>query len=454
MTKPDNFRDRVSTVDERGRRIWIYPKKPKGNYYQVRSWLSYFQLVILFAAPFISIGGKPLILLDVIQRKFVLFGVTFWPQDFLILGLVIIFLIVLIILFTTIYGRIWCGWLCPQTVFLEMLFRKIEYFIDGDFVEQKKLNAMPWNAGKLMRRIFKHTVYFSLSFLMGNIFLAYFIGSEKLWKIVTDPPGEHMVGLVLMILFSLMFYWLYAWFREQFCCFLCPYARLQSVLLDQNSIGVIYDIPRGEPRGRQKESKGDCIDCHLCQMVCPTGIDIRNGSPQLECVQCAACIDACDAVMVKKGKEKGLIKYASQNMIDNRKKFRITSRITIYSLIVISLSIVIAILIATRQDVDTTVIRNRGSVATIVGGQVMNLYNAKVLNKCDHEVRFKLRLDGQGQLEMPGGTRTIEAESHDNVTFFIKIPKEKVKKGKNEVQIQVLINGQVVETLTSTFLGI
>jgi len=454
VENPTSFRDRVSTVDASGHRVWIFPKKPKGSYYSLRTLWSYFQLILLFTAPFISINGKPLILLDILQRRFVIFGVTFWPHDFFILGLVVISFIVLIILFTTIYGRIWCGWLCPQTVFLEMLFRKIEYFIDGDSIAQKRLMSAPWNAEKTKKRITKHSIYILLSFVMGNVFLAYFIGKDALLEIITDPPSQHIVGLSIMILFSLTFYWIYAYFREQACCFLCPYARLQSVLLDDNSIGVIYDHVRGETRGKRNTGSGDCIDCNLCQAVCPTGIDIRNGSPQLECIQCTACMDACDHVMTKRKKPKGLIKYASQNMIDNNSKFKVTTRIILYTTILALLFSAIFFLIVTRREVETTLIRNRGSVAIMMGDKVTNLYSAKILNKTSQPIQYELKLQGNGDLDFTGGVKTIQPESNDQASFFVKLPKETVKSGKNKINIDVYINGELAETLETSFLGI
>lgn len=454
MTEPVNFRDRVSTVNESGERIWVYPKKPKGSFYKARTYLSYIQLIILFAAPFIHINGKPLILIDILNRQFVLLGKTFWPQDFFILGVCIIFLIILVFLFTAIYGRVWCGWLCPQTIFMEMLFRKIEYFIDGDAIAQKKLNSQEWNREKIIKRSSKHIIFFILSFVMGNVFLAYFIGREELYKIITSSPTEHMSGFIAMVLFSLIFYWIYAWFREQLCCFLCPYARLQSVLLDQNSINVIYDYKRGEPRGKPSEKTGDCIDCNLCHAVCPTGIDIRNGTPQLECIQCTACIDACDKVMEKRNKPKGLIRYASQNLIEARQKFKITPRIAVYTFITTVLFLALCYLLITRADLEVTIIRNRGSIPTVINDEVLNVYSASLLNKSGKEVSVIFKLIGRGELDVPGGTRTLKAREKTQVPFFIKLPINASRELTQNITIQVYQNGKATQQLKTTFLGV
>ena len=240
----DTFRDHLATADERGRRLWVYPTKPKGPFHRWRVVVAIVLLAILFGAPFVRISGKPLILLDIAHRQFFLFGHVFWPQDLYLFVLGAITLAVFIILFTAAYGRIFCGWMCPQTIFMEMVFRKIEYWIDGDGPRQRELDKQPMSARK-----FKHAIFFGISFLIGNTFLAYFIGTEALFDIVTSPPSEHLVGFSLMLLFSLVFYWVFSWFREQVCTLVCPYGRLQSVLLDQNSIVVAYDHKRGEPRG-------------------------------------------------------------------------------------------------------------------------------------------------------------------------------------------------------------
>jgi cytochrome c oxidase accessory protein FixG len=453
MDKSESFRDKVSTVDETGKRIWIFPKKSKGKYYSIRSYLSYLQLIFLFSAPFIEVNGKPLLLFDILNRHFVIFGITFWPQDLHIFGVFLIFLIVFIILFTTVYGRIWCGWLCPQTIFMEMLFRKIEYFIDGDSVSQKRLATSEWNTNKTVKRITKHTLFFVLSFVMGNVFLAYFIGKEDLFKIITSSPKEHLSGFLMMLIFSITFYWIYAWFREQFCCFLCPYARLQSVLLDQNSVSVYYDYKRGEPRGKDSETTGDCIDCNLCHAVCPTGIDIRDGSPQLECIQCTACIDACDKVMSKRKKDKGLIRYARQNEIEGKEQSGIAIRSIIYLVLTVVLFFAVIFLLKNRTEVETTIIRNRGSVPIIENNLVLNVYNAKLLNKTRENKNIRFELQEKGELTIPGGQRELGFEQTQAMTFFVRLPRESVVQGKNNITIDVYADDKKIESIQTTFLG-
>jgi len=242
----DDFRDKVSTIDKTGKRVWIYPKKSHGPLTRSRGIVAIVLLSFLFLAPFLRVNDQPLLLFNFLERKFIIFGLLFWPQDFHIFVLATIAMVVFIILFTAVFGRIWCGWACPQTIFMEMLFRKIEYWIEGDARKQIALKKAPWHAGKIIKKFLKHSIFYALSFIIGNIFLAYIIGSDKLIRIITDPPAQHLLGLSAMITFSAVFYFVFAFFREQVCTMVCPYGRLQGVLLDQNSIVVAYDFKRGE----------------------------------------------------------------------------------------------------------------------------------------------------------------------------------------------------------------
>ena len=242
----ESYRDSIATVDEKGKRIWIYPKKPKGWFYDKRKVLSYVLLLFLFAGPYIKIGGEPLLMVNILERKFVLFGQVFWPQDFYIFALGMITFVVFIILFTVVFGRLFCGWICPQTIFMEMVFRRIEYWIEGDFKHQKKLNAASWNAEKIRKKLLKHSIFWGISFLIANTFLSYVIGYEALWEIILDNPADHVGGLIAIIIFTTVFYLVFSQMREQVCTTVCPYGRLQGVLLDKNSLVVAYDHVRGE----------------------------------------------------------------------------------------------------------------------------------------------------------------------------------------------------------------
>ncbi|MCM8524979.1 MAG: cytochrome c oxidase accessory protein CcoG [Lentisphaeraceae bacterium] len=456
--KPENFRDKVSTIGDKGKRLWIFPRKPKGRYTQARSILSWFQLIFLLSGPFIKINGNPLLMLNIIERKFVIFGQVFWPQDFYLFALLLVAFFISIILFTAIWGRVWCGWLCPQTIFMEMLFRKIEYTIEGDFRQQKRLAEMPWNKEKIIKKGTKAFLFFAHSWVIGNVLLGYIIGGDALLELITDDPANHIAGLTVMALFTLAFFWLYMWFREQFCTFLCPYARLQSVMLDNNSIAVAYDDQRGEPRMRGKERKespnaGDCVDCGICQQVCPTGIDIRNGFPQLECINCTACIDACDTVMTSVNKPRGLIRYASKNMIDNRTKFKITPRIIIYSTLLTALLTFCGMLLLLRSDVSINLMRERGFTYQIrPDGKVSNFYNALITNKSSENQSIKIT-SSLGEIIKVNQDEEIKAGEKTEWKFFIVADPDKVQEGRNMISINFYKNSNIVRTEEISFLA-
>ncbi|NOZ08651.1 MAG: cytochrome c oxidase accessory protein CcoG [FCB group bacterium] len=454
----ESFRDKISTIDDKGGRAWIYPKKPSGRFYTYRSLLSYVLLILLFAGPFMTINGRPILLLNFLERKFFIFGVAFWPQDFHLLVLTLIIGIVFIILFTVVFGRLFCGWVCPQTIFMEMVFRKIEYFIEGDAAQQRKLSRAPMSALKFFKRAVKYTIFFAISFVIGNTFLAYIIGKDELFRIITDPPSQHIGGLVGILFFSTLFFGVFAWFREQACVLVCPYGRLQGVLLDPNSIVVHYDFKRGEPRGAGKRSendhRGDCIDCHQCVEVCPTGIDIRNGT-QLECVNCTACIDACDSIMTKINKPKGLIKYSSYNAIENGVSKIMTPKTLGYMAILVLLTAVLTVMLMNRQLVETSILRTPGVMYQIEGdGKISNLYNIKVVNKTFEKQNISLELlsPKTGSVSLVGDL-TIAEDDLGETAFFVELPQSTITSQMNQIILGVLANGELIETIKTNFLG-
>lgn len=459
QTTKENFRDKLSTVDQEGKRVWIYPKKPSGPFYRARTWLSLLLLIILFSGPFIKINGKPILLLNIIERKFIIFGIGFWPQDFHLFVLATITLVIFIVLFTVIYGRLFCGWACPQTVFMEMLFRKIEYWIEGDARKQRQLNASPMNFEKFVKKASKHTIFYAISFLIGNTFLAFIIGIDELRKIVTDPPSQHLVGLTAMILFSGVFYYIFAFFREQVCTLVCPYGRLQGVLLDQNSIVVAYDFFRGEPRGKLKKNvsarkQGDCIDCNQCFEVCPTGIDIRDGT-QLECINCTACIDACNAVMVKVHRPKGLIRYSSYTGIKEGHKLNLTPRIIGYSAVLLILVTVLFTLLLNRKPIETTILRTPGILyQELDDGRIANLYNVKIINKTFEHKHIELKLKSpEGSLELVGGKIIVPDGGIGESAFFVKLDRDILKTTSIAVLIDVYNGEELLDEIHTTFIG-
>lgn len=458
----DAFRDKISTVDEEGKRNWVYPKKPKGRFYNWRKYLSYVLLVFFFGAPFIKINGEPLLMLNVIERKFVFFGQIFWPQDFYIFVIGMITFIVFIILFTVIYGRLFCGWVCPQTIFMEMVFRRIEYAIEGDFRKQRKLSQSPWNAEKIRKKGLKHGIFFAVSFLISNMFLTYIIGSDEWLEIVTNPPQQHLGGLTAMIIFSGVFYGVFAYFREQVCTVVCPYGRLQGVLLDTKSIVVAYDFVRGENRGRfkrrenrEEQGKGDCIDCHACVDVCPTGIDIRNGT-QLECVNCTACIDACDEIMDKVGFDRGLIRYASEENIKEKKEFTFTTRTAAYTAVLGVLVSLFVMLLALRSDLDATILRQSGmTFQKADDGTITNLYQYKVINKTGLEKPLEFKIEGnKGEIRLVG-TSDLVIPKGDYIEgkFFIALTPEELEVRPRSITIGIYDGDKKVDEVETSFLS-
>lgn len=461
MEEQETYRDKIATVDEKGKRIWIFPKKPSGKFYDYRKWVSYLLLVFLFAGPHIKIGGEPMLMFNVIERKFVIFGQVFWPQDFYIFAIALVLMVVFIVLFTVIYGRLFCGWVCPQTIFMEMVFRRIEYWIEGDWTHQKKLDQMPWNGEKIRKRILKHAIFWGISFLIANTFLAYIIGADALWEIQTANPMEHLGGLIALIIFTTVFYAVFARLREQVCTTICPYGRLQGVLLDRNSIVITYDHVRGEERGKFRKNedrkgagKGDCIDCGQCVNVCPTGIDIRNGT-QLECVNCTACIDACDHMMESVGLEKGLIRYDSENGVNTGTRFRWTRRIKAYTAVLALLLAVLVVLVVTRTDFDATILRQRGATyQELQDGRISNIYEIDLSNKTKKEYTVELRiLEGKGEIEAVVKDMVLLPEKHMRERFLIKMDQDDVKKGKNELIIGIYGNGELITKARTTFIG-
>lgn len=451
----ENYRDRLATVDTEGKRIWIYPKKPSGPYHKARVWVAVVLIALFFAGPFIQIYGRPILQLGFLDRKFIIFGVGFFPQDFHIFVLLTISLIVFIVLFTVAFGRIWCGWTCPQTIFMEMLFRKIEYWIEGDAHKQRLLNSLPMDGPKFYKKTLKHLIFYTISFFIGNTFLAYIIGREEWLKLITDPPAQHIGGLFAMIIFSAVFYGVFAFFREQVCTLVCPYGRLQGVMLDQNSIVVHYDFKRGEPRGKiSKKTGGHCVDCNMCVNVCPTGIDIRNGT-QLECINCTACMDACDSMMQKVKRPKGLIRYASHNLVEKGEKFRFTPRLIGYSTVLSLLIIILMVLFFTRDPLEATILRTPGSLfQQNEDGYVTNIYNVKIVNKTfeEHVVQLELK-SPKGLLEVIGGDLKVAEGDVAQTSFLVKLPTSQIRFTNTPVTIFVKTGDKLITKKRTSFVG-
>jgi cytochrome c oxidase accessory protein FixG len=448
----EEFRDSVAHISAEGKRVWFFPKKPKGYFYNLRSYLSWVYLTVFFTLPFIKFHGAPLFMLNVIDRIYIIFGVRFWPQDFFIFVLGMLIFVVFIILFTVIFGRVFCGWVCPQTIFMEMVFRKIEYWLEGDRKAQMALRSQPWTSKTLTRRILKIILFLVVSFAIANTFLMYIIGSDAVWNIATEPVSQHVGGFLAIVIFSLVFFFIYYWFREQVCLIVCPYGRMQGVMLDKNSIAVTYDHVRGEPRTKHikktaDQSHGDCVDCLECIRVCPTGIDIRNGL-QLECVNCTACMDACDTVMEKTHREKGLIRYASENSVLTKTKLRLNKRIVAYSLVLLALISVEAFLLITRSELEVNSVRTRNTLFTVEpDGEIGNLYNIKLINKTSDEMNIEFKIEGKNaRFDWIGHQNKLQPGEMKNGELFVYVPVEELPSQRNDVKLEIYSNGELKAT--------
>lgn len=450
----ESFRDATSTISK-GKRMWLFPKKQTGKIFRWRNYIAYVLLGFLILWPFVKYDGHPVFLFNVLERKFIFFGIPFWPQDFFLFGLTMVTLIVFIIFFTSIFGRWWCGWSCPQTIFMEFIFRKIEYWIEGDSHQQRLLAESNWNGRKIRIKTIKVFIFYIISFLIANIFLAYIIGSDELYKIATEPISQHLGGFIAIIVFSFVFFFVFAYMREQVCLVVCPYGRLQGVLLDKDSIVVAYDHVRGEPRGKVSNLNGDCIDCKLCVNVCPTGIDIRNGT-QLECINCAACIDACDSIMTKVNKPEGLIRYSSSDSIEKRNPFKFTARMWAYLFVFTLLFSIVSIFIIRRPDVETTVLRAPGQLfMKQPDGKISNLFTVTLVNKTFHDQDVELKLvNFNAELKLEGQQSLhILKDGSLNEPFLIIADEELIKKNKNPITIEVYSKGKLIDVVKSTFIG-
>ena len=454
----EKFRDSIATINEKGNRIWIYPKRQKGKYYTSRTIVSVFLLIFLFLIPGIKVNGHPFILLNIFERKFILFGFAFGPQDFYLFVLATIVLFIFIILFTAVYGRLFCGWICPQTIFMEMVFRKIEYFIEGDSEKQMSLNKSQLGIKKFLKKFIKHLIFACIAFIIANTLITYLVGLDDLLKLVNDSPVNNMTPFIAMASFTIGFYLIFSRFREQACTIVCPYGRLQGVLLDPNSLVVAYDYVRGEPRGifrKGKERKiGDCIDCKLCVKVCPTGIDIRNGT-QLECVNCTACIDACNMIMEKVKLPQNLIRYDSMNGIKGITRKKFTPRVIIYTILLGILFTVFVGLMFSRKDISTSVLRQPGMLyQEQPGNKISNLYTVKLVNNTFSDVEINLKLNNpDAELKLIGKELMVPSLTKYEAEFLVIIPKEKIKFANTNLKIEVYSDDEKIDELKTNFLG-
>jgi len=455
----DSFRDSLTTLNEQGERMWVFAKKPTGYFHNLRVLVAIVCLTIFFTMPFIKVNGHPLVLINVFERNFIFFGTAFWPQDFNILLLAMLSFFVFIILFTAVFGRVWCGWTCPQTVFMEMVFRKIEYWIEGDYKQQQKLVVQDWDIEKIYKKSFKQILFMVVSLVISHTVMAYIIGVDGVWKLISGSPFNDLSGFFGLMFFTTLFYVVFAHMREIVCTVICPYGRLQGVLMNKDTIQVSYDYVRGEPRAKKKAEggHGDCIDCNLCVKVCPTGIDIRNGT-QLECVNCTACIDVCNEVMLKVNQPEGLIRFASLNDIEQNVTFKINKRIVGYTLVLALILGFFITLLVTRSEIETTVLRVPGMIyEEQANGDISNLYNLQMVNKTFHDlpIRIKVKDFPQASLRMMGGQKILQVSKNSLLdgVFIVDIPKQYLKGMTTKIVLEIYSGKDKVEEVKTKFLA-
>lgn len=459
----ESFRNSVGTMDETGRRKWVYPRKPKGKFTNYRDYVTYLFLVIFFTLPFVKINHNPFLLLNVIDRKFFIFGQPFYLQDFFILALGAVTSVIFVMLFTVVFGRIFCGWLCPQTIFMEGVFRKIEYWIEGDRNKQMKLDRQEWNSEKIRKRLTKWSVYAAISVVITNFMFMYIVGYEEVFRIITEGPAENLLKFLAMICFTSAFYFVFSWLREQVCTLVCPYGRLQGVLIDKQTINVYYDFKRGENRSKWKKDedrkavgKGDCIDCNQCVVVCPTGIDIRNGQ-QLECVNCTACIDACDEIMVKVGLPKGLIRYATEAEIENQEKFKFTGRMKATTVILTLLIGFLGFLMYDRGSMEAKFIKPAGSTFFIKNGKITNTFIYTLLNKSNEKKTLTIKVlnPKNAEINFFGNEKIIlKGDQILKGNINISFPEKEIRFSKQNMTIGVFDEkGNLVDSFDTVFEG-
>ncbi len=451
----------VGSLNSDGSRNFVHPADVRGRFTRLR-WIVFAALVVIYVAlPFVRIGGEPAVFLDIVRRRFYLFGTAFNAQDFWMVFLLLSGILLALVIVTTLWGRIWCGYACPQTVFLEGFYRRVERLLEGPRNIRMRRNAGPWGWDKAWRKLLKHAVFLAASFLIAHVFLSYFVSLPSLWTMMGGSPANHPVAFAWSMGMTLVLYLNFAWFREQLCLIVCPYGRLQSALTDEDTMVIGYDVGRGEPRGKLKkkaedEERGDCIDCHRCVVVCPTGIDIRNGL-QMECIGCAACVDACDEIMAKVGRPKGLIRYDSQRQLRGEEKRTMRGRLFLYGLAVSAWVLGIVFAVQTHEPFEANLLRPAGGTPFVVrDGVVQNTLQVHLVNKADEPQTYRLEDVSEGvTLVLPQPEVTLESGADQVVVVLARVPVDEMRAGL-KAQVEVRLEGGSEEervTLGATLLG-
>ncbi len=418
--------ERLATTDENGHRVYLYPEEVNGKWQKRRSIVYWFLIGVYLVLPWINIKGKPALKLDIMNREFTFLGGTIYGVEPILIFLILISALFLVAFVTSVFGRVWCGWGCPQTVFIQTIFLKIEKLIEGTPKNRRDLDASRWTLGKIFKRSLKWILFTIISLHIAHSFVGYFVGPRDLLMKTLHSPLENWELFLTTMTLTSIFLLDFGWFREQFCLIMCPYGRMQAVMMDNNSLVVSYD-----------KTREDCINCYHCVKVCPTGIDIRRGT-QLECIHCTMCIDACDNIMDRIGKPQGLIKYASEN---GKEHEIVTLRSMVYAGVSLGLLGVFLYFLSASANINLVFLRSKIPFTVTGDGKVMNNFQLKLSHQGTKVPRVEFRIK-ENQLRnkieiITPSHPTVLSEADKKIVFFFRFDRSILLQGKIKVTVEV-----------------
>ena len=455
--------ERLATTDELGHRVYLYPEEVEGKWKTRRQWVYWVLIAVYLILPWIYINNKPALMLNIFTREFTFFGSIFHGIDPMLIFLIVTSALFFIAYLTSTFGRVWCGWGCPQTVFIQSLFMKIETFIEGPARKRKEMDNAPWTFDKIMKRSLKWIIFIILSLHIAHTFMGYFIGPRELLQMSLQSPLNNLGFFSATMIFSAIILLDFGWFREQFCIIVCPYGRMQSVIMDENSLVITYDKKRGEPRRGSDAAKtlpeGDCINCYNCVKVCPTGIDIRRGT-QLECIACTQCIDACDEIMIKIKKPTGLIRYSSENELQGKKWSIFSLRSLFYMIVSVFLISLFIFFLKSSENLQLVFIRGQGAPFTVVENNlVRNHFSVKITHQgnTSYDVKFEIadpELKSKIKLVSPSTSMKLDRAEKKFILFF-NFDRSLLSNGTKKVKVNVvdLQSNNILSTKEVTLVG-
>lgn len=447
--------EQASSLKTDGHRNFVHPADVSGRFTRLRYAVFAGLLAIYIALPFIEVGGRPAVFLDVVNRRFFLFGASFNAQDFWLAFFLLTGVGFALIVLTTVLGRVWCGYMCPQTVFLEAIFRRVERLVEGPRSKRLERNAAPFSLSKLARKVLKHALFLLAATLLAHVFLSYFVSLPSMMAMAFGPPSDHPEAFGWVAAMTGVLYLNFSWFREQLCMIVCPYGRLQSVLTDDDTLVIGYDGIRGEPRGKAKDpNAGDCVDCKRCVVVCPTGIDIRNGL-QLECIGCAACVDACDTIMGKLGRDPGLVRYDSLRGLEGGKRVWWRSRLLLYIVLGIAGLLASTLALSRHVALEANLLRPGGATFAVEGGVIRNPLSVHLVNKADEPrvVRLTASAGPDATFVLPMPEVQLPALADQNVPLLLTLPVDDFQRGMQVTVTVELVDTDETHLLSAPILG-